>query len=137
MAILGRDDLRNQLKRREFAPVYLLFGPEIYLRDLAAKTIADLVLANSELREFNEIEHSLNDSKLNYALSDAEQMPMIASKRVIKITNIVISATGKKEYGNQPGRNGQKLTKPTMTVPSASTNTFRIQGSVHAEKPTN
>lgn len=97
MAVLGRDDLRNQLKRREFAPVYLLFGAETYLRDLAAKTIADLVLSDSSLREFNEIEHSLNDSKLNYALSDAEQMPMIASKRVIKITNIVISATGKKE----------------------------------------
>lgn len=97
MAILGREDLRNQLKKREFAPVYLLFGAETYLRDLAAKTIADLVLADSELREFNEIEHSLNDSKLNYALSDAEQMPMISSKRVIKITNIIISATGKKE----------------------------------------
>ncbi len=40
MAILGREDLRNQLKKREFAPVYLLFGAETYLRDLAAKTIA-------------------------------------------------------------------------------------------------
>lgn len=97
MAIISKDELRNQLKRREFSPVYLLFGAETFLRDLAAKTIADLVLANSELREFNEIEHSLNDSKLNYALSDAEQMPMIASKRVVKITNIIISATGKKE----------------------------------------
>jgi DNA polymerase-3 subunit delta len=97
MAIITKDELRNQLKRREFSPVYLLFGAETYLRDIAAKTIADLVLANSELREFNEIEHSLNDSKLNSALSDAEQMPMISSKRVIKITNIIISATGKKE----------------------------------------
>ncbi len=64
MAILGREDLRRQLKEREFAPVYLLFGAETYLRDLAAKTIADLALANSSLREFNEIEHSLNESKI-------------------------------------------------------------------------
>ena len=93
MAILGREDLRNQLKRREFAPVYLLFGAETYLRDLAAKTIADLVLAKSSLREFNEIEHSLNSSKIQYALSDAEQLPMVDAHRIVKITNVKVSAT--------------------------------------------
>ncbi len=93
MAILGREDLRNQLKRREFAPVYLLFGAETYLRDSAAKTIADLVLAKSSLREFNEIEHSLNSSKIQYALSDAEQLPMVDAHRIVKITNVKVSAT--------------------------------------------
>lgn len=97
MAILGREDLRNQLKRREFAPVYLLFGAETYLRDLAAKTIADLVLANSSLREFNEIEHSLNTSKIQYALSDAEQLPMIDAQRIVKITNVKVSANSNKD----------------------------------------
>lgn len=97
MAILGREHLRNQLKKREFAPVYLLFGAETFLRDLAAKTIADLALADTDLREFNEIDHSLNESSISLALSDAEQLPMMASRRVIKVTNIVISATGKRE----------------------------------------
>ncbi|MBA3631606.1 MAG: DNA polymerase III subunit delta [Acidobacteria bacterium] len=97
MAILGRDDLRNQLKRREFAPVYLLFGAETYLRDLAAKTIADLILADSSLREFNEIEHSLSESKIQYALSDAEQLPMIDARRVVKITNVKVSANSNKD----------------------------------------
>ncbi len=97
MAVLGREDLRNLLKKREFAPVYLLFGAETYLRDLAAKTIGDLVLADSSLREFNEIEHSLNDSKINYALSDAEQLPMIDARRVVKITNVKVSANSNKD----------------------------------------
>jgi DNA polymerase-3 subunit delta len=97
MAILSRDDLRNKLRRREFAPVYLLFGAETYLRDMAAKTIADLILSGNSLREFNEIEHSLNDSKIQYALSDAEQFPMICSHRVIKITDVVVSANGSKD----------------------------------------
>lgn len=97
MAVLSREDLRNQLKRKEFAPVYLLFGAETYLRDVAAKTIADLLLGNSGLREFNEIEHSLINSKIQYALSDAEQFPMIDSHRVIKITDIVVSAGGNKD----------------------------------------
>lgn len=98
MPILTRENLRAQLKRREIAPVYLLFGAENYLRDLAAKTIADLVLADSGLREFNEIEHSLTDGgKLQYALSDAEQLPMIAARRVVKLTNVVVSANSKKD----------------------------------------
>ncbi|MDQ3322877.1 MAG: DNA polymerase III subunit delta [Acidobacteriota bacterium] len=97
MAILSREDLRAQLKKREIAPVYLLFGAETYLRDLAAKTITDLVMADSALREFNEIEHSLSESKVQYALSDAEQLPMIAPRRVVKITNVVVSAAGKKD----------------------------------------
>ena len=32
--VLSRDDLKQQLRRREIASVYLLFGPETHLRDL-------------------------------------------------------------------------------------------------------
>lgn len=97
MAVLGRDDLREKLKKREIAPVYMLFGAETYLRDLAAKTIADLVLAGSSLREFNETEYSLSESKLQNALGDAEQLPMIAARRVVKITDVLVSANSNKD----------------------------------------
>jgi DNA polymerase-3 subunit delta len=97
MAILTRENFREKLKKREIAPLYLLFGAETYLRDLAAKTIANLVLADSSLREFNEIEHSLSDSKVQHALADAEQLPMIVAHRVVKITNLVVSANAKKD----------------------------------------
>ncbi len=97
MAVLSREELRNQLKRREFAAVYLLFGAETYLRDLAAKTIADLVLANSSLREFNESEYSLNSAEIRHALASAEQLPMISSRRIVKITDVLVSATGSKD----------------------------------------
>lgn len=85
------------MRQRKFAPVYVLFGAETYLRDLAAKTIADLLLSESSLREFNEIEHSLSSGKIRQALADAEQFPMIDSHRVIKITDVVVSATGGKD----------------------------------------
>ncbi len=97
MNILSREDLRNQLKRREFALVYLLFGAETYLRDLAAKWIADLVLADSSLREFNETEFSLSVAPVQHALASAEQMPMISARRVVKITDVVVSASGTKD----------------------------------------
>ena len=98
MPVLSRDDLRNQLKRREFAPVYLLFGAETYLRDLAAKTIAELVFGENSLREFNENEFSLNQAdNLTYALAAAEQLPMMAAKRVVRITDVRVSASGGKD----------------------------------------
>jgi DNA polymerase-3 subunit delta len=98
MAVLSREDLRNQLKKREIAPVYLLFGAETYLRDLAAKTIADFVFGENSLRDFNENEFSLNQSdNLTYALASAEQLPMIAPRRLIRITDVKVSATGTKD----------------------------------------
>lgn len=97
MNLLTREELRNQLKRREIAPVYLLFGAETYLRDLAAKTIADLVLADSSLREFNEIEFNLSNSPVQHALASAEQLPMVSARRVIRITDVVVSASGTKD----------------------------------------
>ena len=98
MKILSREDLRNQLRRREIAPVYLLFGAETYLRDLAAKTIADFVFGDNSVRDFNEDEFSLNIAEnLSYALASAEQLPMIASRRVIRITEVKVSATGAKD----------------------------------------
>jgi DNA polymerase III subunit delta len=98
MPVLSREDLRNQLKKRVIAPVYLLFGAETYLRDLAAKTIANMVLDENSLREFNENEFSLNQSdNLSYALASAEQLPMIAARRVIRITDVKVSATGSKD----------------------------------------
>lgn len=97
MAILSRDDLRKQLKRREIAPIYLLFGAETFLRDLAMQTIAEFVLTDSSLREFNETEISLNDAPIQHALASAEQLPMIASRRVVKITDVVVSANKNKD----------------------------------------
>lgn len=97
MAILTREDLRNQLRRREIAPVYVLFGAESYLRDLAAKTIADFTFAAGELRDFNETEFSLNTSSIGHALAAAEQLPMMAARRVVRISDIRVSATGTKD----------------------------------------
>jgi len=95
MAPLTREDLRNQLKRREIAPVYLLFGPETQLRDLAAATIADFSFGEGELRDFNETTFSLNnEDNLKQALAAAWQLPMMASRRVIRVTDVRISASG-------------------------------------------
>lgn len=98
MKTYTRDDLRNKLKKREIAPVYLFFGAETYLRNLAIKTVCNFVFDENSLREFNETEFSLNqEENLKYALASAEQLPMMASRRVVKITDVKISASGNKD----------------------------------------
>lgn len=96
------EDLRNQLKRGDIAPVYVLFGPETYLRDRAAKAILDRAFAPGDLRDFNETSFSLNtEENLGRALAAAEQLPMMASRRVVRITDIRISATGFRDTINE------------------------------------
>ena len=93
-----REDLRNQLKRREIAPVYVLFGAETHLRDLAAKTIAEMSFAEGDFRDFNDTSFSLNtEDNLKRALAVAEQLPMMASRRVVRVTDVRISATGHRD----------------------------------------
>ena len=95
---ISREELKSQLKRREIAPVYLLFGPETNLRDIAAKTIRNLSFSPGELRDFNESFFSLNnENNLERALAAAEQLPMMAARRVITITDIRISASGHRD----------------------------------------
>jgi DNA polymerase III delta subunit len=84
--------------RREISPVYVQFGQETYLRDLAAKTIADRVFNEGDLRDFNENEFSLSvDGNIRTAIAAAEQLPMMASKRVVRVCDVKVSANGSKE----------------------------------------
>lgn len=95
---LTREDLRERLRRREIAPVYTLFGAETYLRDLAAKTIVNLVFGDEGFRDFNETEFSLNvEGNLRAALAAADQLPMMAERRVVKITEVRVAAAAAKD----------------------------------------
>ena len=98
MPILTRQNLRDHLKTRDVAPVYVLYGAETYLRDKAAKYIADLCFTDGEMRDFNETEFSLDVSdNIRSALSAAEQLPMMAARRVVRITDVRISTSAMKD----------------------------------------
>jgi DNA polymerase III subunit delta len=93
-----REDLWEQLKRNEILPVYVLFGDETFLRDRAAKTIADTAFADGELRDFNEAEFSLEIAdNLRNALAAAEQLPMMASRRVIRLVDVRVAQSSTRD----------------------------------------
>jgi DNA polymerase-3 subunit delta len=85
MSLLTRQDLQRAIKQKEVKPLYLLFGEESYLRDLAARAIADAVLKDAALREFNEASFTLASTDVQQAIAAAEQLPMMASRRVVLI----------------------------------------------------
>ena len=87
MSTATRDDLRKALKGGRVEPLYLLFGAETYLRDLAGRAITDLVLRDAPLREFNESNFSLASVDVQQAIAAAEQLPMMAERRVVRVTD--------------------------------------------------
>ncbi len=117
MKVLTTEDLRNQLRNKQIEPVYLLFGAETYLRDLAAKTITNIALKDSAMRDFNESEISLNETEVSYALSSAQQMPMMDSFRVIRITDLSVSTNKQK---NNIKEDDEKILESYLSKPSES-----------------
>jgi len=87
--------LREQLRKGDLSPVYLLYGREAYLRGLAAKTIVERAFGEGDFRDFNDTTFSLNaEGNLKAALTSARQLPMMSERRVIRITDVRISQTG-------------------------------------------
>ena len=87
MSTLTREDLKRALKAGRVEPLYLLFGPEDYLRDRAAWAITEAALADAPLREFNEATYSLTGTDVQQAIAAAEQLPMMAARRVVRISD--------------------------------------------------
>ena len=87
MPVRSPNDLSQSLKNGTIAPVYFLFGPEAYLRDRAARAIADEALRGTLLREFNESSFNLLTDDVRSAIAIAEQLPMMSERRVVLIRN--------------------------------------------------
>jgi DNA polymerase-3 subunit delta len=87
MSTVKLAELERQLAQGRIAPLYLLFGAEDYLRDACARRIADAALAGASLREFNEMSFSLATTDVQQAIAAAEQLPMMAARRVVRVTD--------------------------------------------------
>ena len=87
MPVRNRKDLDQALKQGTIEPIYFLFGPESYLRDQAGSMIADAALRGTLLREFNDSVFSLKDGDARSPIAAAEQLPMMSTRRVVRITD--------------------------------------------------
>jgi DNA polymerase-3 subunit delta len=98
MPEITKEELWRQLKQAHIAPVYLLSGSETYYRDRFAAEIATHSFVEGDLREFNYDEFTLNNKLgIDGAIAAAEQLPMMSSRRVIRINDIRVAATSAKD----------------------------------------
>lgn len=98
MPELTREELWQQLKQDVLAPVYVLYGAEPFLRDRAANEITRRAFSDNDLRDFNYDEYSLNDpAKLEAAIAAAEQLPMMSARRVVKLTDVRVTASSNRD----------------------------------------
>lgn len=85
MNAISRHDLERRIKEHQLQPLYLLIGSETFLRDGAARLIADAALSSTLLREFNESTFSLLTDSASDVVAAADQLPMISERRVIRV----------------------------------------------------
>ncbi len=95
---LSRKELREQVRAGIFQPVYVLYGEETYLRDNAVKALAQAAFAEGEFRDFNDDQFSLNTPEnITTALAAANQLPMMASRRLVRISEVRVSTSSMKD----------------------------------------
>jgi DNA polymerase-3 subunit delta len=87
MPVRTSRDLAPSLKKG-IEPVYFLFGPETYLREEAARLIADEAMRGTLLREFNDSTFDLASDDARDAITTAEQLPMMSERRVVRIKTL-------------------------------------------------
>ncbi len=85
MSTISRVELDRSLREGRLRPLYLLIGTERYLRTAAVREITNTALSDTLLREFNECSFSLLSERIDSAIAAAEQLPMMAERRVVRI----------------------------------------------------
>lgn len=79
---LSCDDIINQLKKRQFSPIYYLMGEESYFTDIISNYIADNVLTDTE-KEFNQTIFYGADTNISAIINAAKRYPMMSDYQVI------------------------------------------------------
>ena len=78
------EDILNQLKENQYAPVYFLYGPEAYYIDLITDYIEEHVLTESE-KGFNQIILYGKDVTVMDIVNNAKRFPMMSERQVVLV----------------------------------------------------
>lgn len=76
----------DKIKKRQFSPIYLVYGTERYLIDKTRQIIIDNVLNNDDT-QFNLSIYDLGEIPIDIALEDAETAPFFSDQRLIILQN--------------------------------------------------
>lgn len=81
-------DIWKQIKKKQIAPLYLLYGNEAYFINETKQLLAEHVLDADE-SDFNFSSYDLEETPIEVVLEDAETLPFLGDKRLILLHNPV------------------------------------------------
>jgi DNA polymerase III subunit delta len=87
-------DVWKQIKKKQFAGVYLLYGTESFLIHETIQLIVTHLL-NEEEKDFNFSTYDLEETPIEVAIEDAETFPFMGEKRLIVMQNPVFLTSEK------------------------------------------
>jgi DNA polymerase III subunit delta len=87
LSLTTPDELETELRRGLVRPVYLLLGPEEYLRNRALKLLKEATLT-PEAAVFNYAEFAATSGSSGESLDTLNTFPMMAPRRMVVVTEI-------------------------------------------------
>ncbi|HEX6922234.1 MAG TPA: DNA polymerase III subunit delta [Bacillales bacterium] len=87
--------IRKSIEKKEFSPVYVLYGTEPFLIEEMKQAIVENAL-DKEAFEFNFAQYDMEETPIETAIEDAETLPFLGEYRVVILKNPFF-LTGKNE----------------------------------------
>ncbi|MFE7374240.1 DNA polymerase III subunit delta [Bacillus cereus] len=77
-------DIHKKIKKKQFAPLYLLYGTEAFFINETIKNITTEALEEED-REFNVVTYDLEEAYLEDVIEDARTLPFFGERKVLLI----------------------------------------------------
>jgi DNA polymerase III subunit delta len=87
-------DVWKKIKKKQFSPVYLLYGTETFLIHETVQLLISNAL-NDEEKDFNLSTYDMEETPLEMALEDAETFPFMGERRFIVLQNPIFLTSEK------------------------------------------
>ncbi|MDQ0156026.1 DNA polymerase III subunit delta [Robertmurraya andreesenii] len=79
-------DVWKKIKKKQFTPMYVLYGTEDFLINETKQLLINYALSEEEI-EFNLSSYDLEETPIEVAIEDAETFPFVGERRLIFLNN--------------------------------------------------
>lgn len=105
-------DVHKKIKKKQFAPFYLLYGTETYFINETLQLLTSEALEEED-REFNVVAYDLEEVYVEEALEDARTLPFFGERKIIIIKSPLFLTAQKEKLEQNIKALEQYITEPS------------------------
>lgn len=105
-------DVHKKIKKKQFAPLYLLYGTETYFINETIQLLTSEALEEED-REFNVVTYDLEESYVEEALEDARTFPFFGERKIIMIKSPLFLTAQKEKLEQNIKRLEEYIAEPS------------------------